>query len=55
VWRIDVTANYKYDKNRITFLLNKRYLGLLERDAAASSEWFPTFRKEVSPSFSRVM
>ena len=49
------SSNCKYDIHKINFHLNKRYFGLLECDAAASNEWFPTFRKKVSPSFSRVM
>jgi len=55
LWRIHVAANYKCDSHKINSHLNKRYLGLLECDAAASSEWFPTFRKKVSSTFPRVM
>jgi hypothetical protein len=55
VWRIRVTANCEHGGHKITFNLNNRYLGLHHCDAAASREWFPTFRMKVSPSFSRVM
>jgi len=38
LWPLHVTAKYKYESHKKTFHLNKRYLGLLECDAAASSE-----------------
>jgi len=58
VWRINVTAHYKYDNHKITFCLNKLYLGgnvTLRRRVSGSGRFERKYRLhsqgECGPKF----